>query len=74
MIKTLLSGLISTFRSRQALVLENLALCHQLEVLQRNSNRPALKWRDRAFWDILASMWPEWGKALYIVKPDTVIK
>jgi putative transposase len=74
MLKTFLSVLLSAFRSRQALVLENVALRHQLEVLQRNSTRPVLKWRDRAFWDILAGIWPEWGKALYIVKPDTVIK
>jgi len=74
MLKTLLSALVSAFRSRQALILENIALRHQLEVLQRNSNKPQLKWRDRAFGDILAGVWQDWGKALYIVKPDTVIK
>ena len=30
----------------------------QIEVLQRNSNRPTLRWRDRAFWDILICLKP----------------
>ena len=41
-------------------------------VLQRNSGRPSLHWRDRAFWDVLCSIWPNWRKSLYIVQPDTL--
>ena len=62
------------FKSRQSLILENAALRHQIEVLQRNSGRPHLRWRDRAFWDLLSCVWPGWRKSLYIVQPDTVIR
>jgi len=66
--------LLSAFRSRQALILENAALRHQIEVLQRTSHPPLLKWRDRAFWDVLSCLWPDWRKSLYIVQPETVIR
>ncbi len=49
------------------------ALRHQIEVLQRTSGRPLLKCLDRAFWDALSCLWPDWRKSLYIVQPDTVI-
>ncbi len=74
MINFILRFLSSGFKSRQALVLENVALRHQIEVLQRNSGRPDLRWRDRAFWDILTSIWPDWSKALYIVQPEAVLR
>jgi len=74
MLKTILRALLSAFRSRHALVQENTALRHQTEVLQRNSSRPRLRWRDRAFWDLLSCFWADWQKALYIVQPETVIR
>jgi len=74
MIKLALQALLSTLKSHQTLIAENLALRHQIEVLQRNSTRPALLWRDRAFWDILSCLWPDWRKSLYIVQPETVIR
>jgi hypothetical protein len=74
MLKTFLNTLLSLFKSRQTLVLENAALRHQVEVLARNSTRPAIRWRDRAFWDILSCLWPDWRRSLYIVQPDTVIR
>jgi putative transposase len=74
MLKLILRLLHSVFRTRQALILENAALRHQIEVLQRNSSRPTLRWRDRAFWDILSCLWPDWRMSLYIVQPDTVIR
>jgi|GEM_PF-3968008 len=58
--KTILLTMFSMLRSRENLILENAALRHQIEVLQRNSTRPALRWRDRAFWDVLICIWPEW--------------
>ena len=66
--------LLLRFKSRQALILENIALRHQIEVLQRNSGRPRLFWRDRAFWDVLSCIWPDWRKTLYIVQPETVVR
>lgn len=72
--KLALLALISGLMSRQSLVAENLAPRHQIEVLQRSSTRPVLKWRDRAFRDILSAAWPGWRNALYIVQPDTVVR
>jgi putative transposase len=73
MLKLALQILFSAFKSRESLVLENAALRHQIAVLQRNCSRPALKWRDRAFWDILSCLWPNWRRSLFIVQPETVV-
>ena len=69
-----LQMLLIALKSRQELIAENLALRHQIDVLQRNSTRPALKWRDHAFWDVLSCLWPEGRNSLYIVQPETVIR
>jgi hypothetical protein len=50
------------------------ALRHQIDVLQGNSGRPFLRWLDRAFWDVLCSIWPNWRKSFYIVQPETVVR
>jgi hypothetical protein len=52
-IKTILSIL----KSRQALVLENLALRQQLAVLNRSAKRPPLRPSDRMFWVMLSRIW-----------------
>ncbi len=52
---------------------ENLALRHQLEVLQRNAKRPRLTNRDRALWVILSRLWHDWQNPLALVQPETVI-
>jgi len=59
---------------RSSLILENLALRHQLAVQERTIKRPKLKSKDRVFWAWLSQIWPEWKAALIIVKPETVIK
>ena len=74
MINLMLRALFATFRSRQSLLLENTAFGHQIEVLNRSSGRPRLRWRDRAFWDLLTCIWPEWRRSLYSVQPETVIR
>jgi hypothetical protein len=61
-------------RTRRALVLENLALRHQLAVLQRAAPRPRLHHRDRLFWVFLYRLWSGWADALSIVQPETVIR
>ena len=38
------------FAGRAALMAENLALRHQIAVLQRSVKRPKLRTRDRIFW------------------------
>ena len=47
-------------RERRDLVLENIALRHQLEVLTRTRRRPPLQPADRLFWSSLAHVWPGW--------------
>ena len=74
MIFILFRTLFSALKSRRALALENLALRHQLEVLQRNAKRPRLTNRDRTLWVIPSRFWPNWRKPLTIVQPDTVVQ
>src|SRR3954465_7491008 len=67
----LLSSLLT---SRTALQLENIALRHQIGVLQRSAKkRLELHNSDRLFWVGLSQLWSEWRSALVIVKPDTVV-
>ena len=71
---TLLTTLSSIFRSRAALQLENLALRHQIGVLQRSiRNRPKLTLVDRLLWVWLSRIWCGWRSALAIVQPETVV-
>jgi hypothetical protein len=49
--------LIAGFFVRRHLVLENLALRHQLLVLNRRIKTPALRNFDRLFWTVLSTMW-----------------
>ena len=67
-------GLLLAFRARHSLVLENLALRHQIVVFQRSSKRPRLKMRDRVFWVLLSRIWSGWRESLSFVKPETVIR
>jgi len=62
------------FASRATIAAENLALRHQLGVLQRSVKRPQLRQRDRIFWVWLSRLWPSWRDSLAIVKPETVIR
>ena len=61
-------------RERRDLVLENLALRHQLAVYQRSQRRPDLAAHDRRFWSTLARGWSEWRGAVGVVQPDTVVR
>ena len=71
---TLLATLRSIFRSRAALELENLALRHQIGVLQRSARkRPKLTAGDRLLRVCLSRLWRDWRSALAIVKPETVV-
>jgi hypothetical protein len=59
-------------RSKSELILENALLRQQLIVLQRQTKRPRLTWRDRALFVLLASKLRNWKQALIIVQPDTL--
>ena len=58
---------------RAALVAQNLALRHQLAVLQRSVKHPRLRRRDRVLWVWLSRIWDGWRSSLVIVKPETVV-
>ena len=56
-----------------AIALENLALRHQLGVLQRSVPRPRLSRWDRILWVWLSRIWAGWRSSLAIVQPATVL-
>ena len=74
MITLILIGLVGGVRTQRFLVFENLALRHQLAVLQRTAQRPRLRTADRLFWVLLARLWHGWAEAVLLVKPETVIR
>ena len=43
-------------------------------MLQRQTKRPKLTWRDRALFVLLASWLRTWKQALLIVQPDTLLR
>src|SRR5947209_16435735 len=70
----MLVAVSSLAKSRAALQLENIALRHQIGVLQRSAKkRLTLNNADRLLWIGLSRVWAEWRSALKIVKPGTVI-
>ena len=69
-----LSALLHALRDRQDLVLENLALRHELEVLTRNRSRPGLRAADRLLWAWLSRLWSRWRTHIVMVQPDTVVR
>lgn len=58
-----------------ALILEMIALRHQIAVLKRSgTRRPCFRFRDRLFWLLLARWWPGWRSSLVIVQPATILR
>jgi len=74
MILSLLHSLVSAFKTRRSLALENLALRQQLAVLQRSGKRPRISNVERGFWVLLRRIWPDWDSVLVTVKPETVVR
>ncbi len=72
-LKLILWGFRALGQSRQALVLDNLALRQQLAVAAHGSRRPKVVAADRAFWMALRRVWTEWSGSVAIVKPATVV-
>jgi transposase InsO family protein len=67
-------SLRSLVRSRAALHLEILALRHQLQILERSRrSRLRLAAADRVLWVWFSRIWTEWGPALVLVQPATVV-
>ena len=74
LILLLLRAITVACRGHHDVVLENLALRHQLRTLQRRVKRPRLRTRDRLFWVVLASVWQRWRSALVLVQPETIVR
>ena len=72
MLFTVVKSLFGVFRPRGDLLLENLALRHQLTVLTRNARRSRFSNPDRLFWALLRRIWSRWKGALVILQPQTV--
>lgn len=62
------------FRSRQDLLLENLALRQQLSVFRRRDRRPKLAVADKLFWVLARRFWSDWKTSLLVVAPETVVR
>ena len=71
MISSFVRALVSAFKARRELALDNVALRQQLAVLRRSVKRPRLSNVDRGFWVLLRSIWTDWESVLVIVKPET---
>ena len=62
------------FKSKDDLVIELMAKNQQLALYSNTIKRVKMKRRDRQFWATLSRIWPEWRRALVIVKPETVVR
>ena len=63
----------AVLKSRRILLLDNLALRHQLLVVSRNAKRARWTPLDRALWAWLSHAWSRGRNVLRLVQPDTVI-
>jgi len=63
----------TVFKSKNDLIIENLALRQQLSTYKAKKIQPIIKERDRSFWIALKKSWYRWTDTLIIVKPETVI-
>ena len=70
---TIFQVLFCGFQARHRLLLENLALRHQLTVRQRSVPRAKRKSADRFLWVLLLRCWSGWQRVLVIVQPRTVV-
>ena len=61
-------------KSRRNLLLENIALRHQLLVLSRETKPRRFTPVDRALWVWLLLTWNRWTSVLRLVRPDTVVR
>ncbi len=64
------AALRSALSTRRDLLLETLALRHQLGILARSDRR--FRPPDRLLWLILRRLWPRWRQARVLVQPATI--
>jgi len=73
-LRHLLGWVVSVCRSREELLLENLALRQQLQALHSKRPRPRLSSVDKLFWVVLRKVWSGWKRSLILVTPETVVR
>ena len=73
LLKKSFSKIVSIFKKKSDLQIENLVLRQQLAVYHQSIKRPKIRLRDRIFWIFISQFWRKWKNALIIVKPETVI-
>jgi len=78
-VAVLILSLRNLMRSRQALILENLALRSQLALIEQQylvGSRPRVRATPafRLLWMWLSRHWSAWQSALMLVQPETVIR
>jgi putative transposase len=64
---------VSAFRSREDLILENLALRQQLLTFHAQRPRRRLTGSHKLFWVVLRKVWSGWQQPLIVVTPRTVV-
>ena len=72
-LRHLLGWIVSAFRSREDLVLENLALRRQLLALRAQRPRRRLTALHKLFWVALRTQWSGWRQPLVLITPRTVV-
>ena len=72
-LRYLLGWVVSVFKSREDLILENLALRHQLLALHARRPRRRVSARQKLFWLMLRKLWAGWQKPLLLVTPRTMV-
>ncbi len=73
-VRHFIGWVVSILRSRQDLILENLALRQQLLALRAKRPRRRLSVMQRLFWVVLSKLWHGWKKSLILVTPRTVVE
>jgi hypothetical protein len=62
-------------RTSAALLLESIALRHQIAVFERSrTRRPCFRLWDRLFWILFSRRWPQWRDSLIVVQSETVLR
>jgi hypothetical protein len=68
-----LGWVVGAFRSREDIILENLALRQQLLALHAQRPRRRLTASHKLFWVVLRRLWDKWKEPLIQVTPRTVV-
>ena len=71
--KLLLNWILALWKGRADLALENLALRHQVLILERGRKKPRATESDRLIWIVLSKVWGGWQEALHVFQPRTVV-